>query len=68
MKKFEIAKTQQGYKSILFRYYQSSLGENNIPVYNYYLKQSTTHDRLGMYIIHKERILDIINGKYTEPA
>lgn len=64
----EVAETLQGNKSILFRYFLSSLDENNIPVYNYQLKQGITHDRLGMYIINKERILDIINGKYSEPA
>lgn len=64
----EVAEKLEGNKSILFRYFQSSLNKNDIPIYNYQLKEGTTHDRLGMYIINKERILDIINGNYTEPG
>jgi len=44
-----------------FKYFDSRLvGE--IPEYEYLLKDGVSHERLGMYIVKKEKIIEILNS------
>ena len=44
-----------------FKYFYSRLvGE--IPEYEYLLKDGVSHERLGMYIVKKEKIIEILNS------
>lgn len=41
--------------------YLETLNENGKPQYTYKVKDGTSNERLGMYIIRKEKIIEIIN-------
>lgn len=56
----EVTKELQANKNIKFSYLEI-LEENGHPTYTYKLKNGITDIRLGMYIIRKEKIIDIIN-------
>lgn len=47
-------------KNIQFVYLET-LNENGLPVYTYKLREGVSNERLGMYIIQKENIIEIIN-------
>ncbi|OPZ30424.1 MAG: DNA mismatch repair protein MutS [Bacteroidetes bacterium ADurb.BinA174] len=48
-------------KNIRFMHLETR-NDNEIPVYTYKLKTGISNERLGMYIINKEKIIEIINN------
>lgn len=56
----EVTKELQSNKNIKFSYLEI-LEKDGHPTYTYKLKDGVTDIRLGMYIIRKEKIIDIIN-------
>jgi hypothetical protein len=46
-------------KKIDFRYFEITK-QGNLPSYTYRLKSGISEDRLGMYIIEKERVVEMI--------
>jgi len=57
----EVAKELEDNKSIMFNYFDIK-EENGHPVYTYKLKRGVSDVRLGMYIIRKEGLIDLINN------
>lgn len=56
----EVAKELANKKNIQFAYFEIKQ-ENGHPVYTYKIKEGVSEDRLGMYIIRKEGLIDLIN-------
>lgn len=57
----EIAEKLSERQNIQFKYFDSKL-INNIPVYEYKLGNGVSHERLGMYILRNEKIIDILDS------
>jgi len=57
----EVAKELEDNKHIMF-YYFNILEKDGHPVYTYKLKEGVSEVRLGMYIIRKEGVIDLINS------
>jgi DNA mismatch repair ATPase MutS len=47
-------------EKINFQYFEI-IKQNNLPSYTYRLKSGISEDRLGMYIIEKEKVVELIN-------
>jgi len=58
----EIADKLNDNESIFFKYFEANL-VNEIPQYNYKLKDGVTDERIGMYILNKEKVIEIIENK-----
>jgi DNA mismatch repair protein MutS len=56
----EVADNLKENSSIFFKYFEANLVDET-PQYNYQLKDGVTNERIGMYILKKEKILEIIN-------
>lgn len=56
----EAAKELKKDSNIKFRYFEIKEHDGH-PVYTYKLKEGTSEDRLGMYIIKREKIIEMIN-------
>ncbi len=57
----EVAEKLRDFSGIEFKYFDSKLvGE--IPEYEYLLKDGVSHERLGLYIVKKEKIIEILNS------
>jgi DNA mismatch repair protein MutS len=46
--------------AIFFKYFEANLIEG-VPQYNYQIKDGVTNERIGMYILNKEKVLETIN-------
>lgn len=57
----EVAKELQNYENIQFCYFEIQ-EENEHPVYTYKLREGVSDVRLGMYIIRKEGLIELINN------
>jgi DNA mismatch repair ATPase MutS len=57
----EIADKLNDHDSIFYKYFEANL-VNEIPQYNYTIKDGVTNERIGMYILRKERVLEIIES------
>lgn len=57
----EVAQDLESEECIDFKYMETTY-EDNEPVFNFKLKSGITDERIGMWIIRKEGILDIIKG------
>lgn len=57
----EVARELKVNDNIKFSYFEITQEEGH-PVYTYKLKEGVSEDRLGMYIIKKEGLIDLING------
>ena len=57
----EVAEKVNDIKNIQFRYFDSKL-VNNVPVYEYKLENGISFERLGMYILKNEKIIDILDS------
>lgn len=60
----EVAKELQDDKNIQFAYFEVE-NEDGHPAYTYKLKEGVSDVRLGMYIINKERLIELINDIKT---
>ncbi len=57
----EVAEKLGDLSNVQFRFFDSLL-VNNTPVYEYVLKTGISHERLGLYIIKNEKIIDILES------
>ncbi|MGV8094294.1 MAG: hypothetical protein AB2L24_20740 [Mangrovibacterium sp.] len=57
----EIAEKISERQNILFKFFDSKL-INNVPVYEYKLENGVSHERLGMYILRNEKIIEIFDS------
>lgn len=57
----EIATELSKSNTIRFKYFDSKL-VNNKPTYDYKLKDGISHERLGMYIVQNEKIVEILKS------
>lgn len=57
----EVAEKLEKLTSVKFKYFDSALIDD-MPVYNYQLKEGISHERLGMYIVRNEKIIEILNS------
>ncbi len=57
----EIADKLKGHNSIFYKYFEANL-VNEIPQYNYKIKDGVTNERIGMYILKKEKVLETIEN------
>ena len=55
----EVADQLRKFENIHFGYFQTRI-DGKTPIYSYHLREGVTEERLGMLIIEKERILEII--------
>ncbi|MFV0591678.1 MAG: MutS-related protein [Draconibacterium sp.] len=61
----EVAEKINHLKNIQFKFFDSKLVDN-IPVYEYKLENGISHERLGMYILRKEKIIEILDSLTTD--
>jgi len=57
----EVANDLQSIDNIDFRYMETVFDDGN-PTYSYKLKEGITEERLGMWIVKNEGIVEIIEG------
>lgn len=57
----EVAEKLTNLSNIQFKYFDSRL-VNNIPIYEYKLENGISSERLGLYIIKNEKIIDILDS------
>ena len=57
----EIAEKLNDNQSIFFRFFEANLVDDK-PQYNYKLKEGVTNERIGMYILKKEKVLETIEN------
>jgi DNA mismatch repair protein MutS len=57
----EVAEKLSELPGIEYMYFDSKL-INETPVYEYQLKEGVSYERLGMYIVKKEKIIEILNS------
>ncbi|PKQ60261.1 hypothetical protein BZG02_20165 [Labilibaculum filiforme] len=57
----EVAKEIDKIDSVAFNYFDSKLVKN-VPLYEYLLKEGVSHERLGMYIVKNEKIVEILDS------
>jgi DNA mismatch repair ATPase MutS len=57
----EIADKLTENDSVFFKYFEANL-VNEIPQFNYKIKDGVTNERLGMYILKKEKVLELIES------
>lgn len=57
----EVATELSKSDNIQFKYFNSKL-VNNKPTYDYKLKEGISHERLGMYIVKNEKIVEILES------
>ncbi len=57
----EIADQIRNMPSVFFRYFEANL-VNESPQYNFKAKEGVTNERIGLYILKKEKVIDIIRN------
>jgi len=57
----EVAEKLKENPFIFFKYFEANLIEGE-PQYNYQIKDGVTNERIGMYILNKEKVLETINS------
>jgi DNA mismatch repair ATPase MutS len=57
----EVAEKVNNLSNIQFKYFDSKLVDN-IPIYEYKLESGISHERLGMYILKNEKIVEILDS------
>jgi DNA mismatch repair ATPase MutS len=57
----EVADKLKENPCIFFKYFEANLIEGK-PQYNYQIKDGVTNERIGMYILNKEKVLETINN------
>ena len=57
----EVAEKLEKVPNIKFKYFDSKLIDNK-PVFEYKLQDGVSHERLGMYIVRNENIVEILNS------
>jgi DNA mismatch repair ATPase MutS len=57
----EVAEKVKDLRNIQFKFFDSKLVDN-IPTYEYKLENGISHERLGMYILKNEKIIDILES------
>ncbi len=57
----EVAEEVNDLKNIQFKFFDSKLVDN-IPTFEYKLENGISHERLGMYILKNEKIIDILDS------
>jgi DNA mismatch repair ATPase MutS len=57
----EVANKLNNNESIFFKYFEANL-VNEIPQYNYRIKDGVTDERIGMYILKKEKVIETIES------
>jgi DNA mismatch repair ATPase MutS len=57
----EVAEKVKDLSNIQFKYFDSKLVDN-IPIYEYKLESGISHERLGMYILKNEKIVEILDS------
>lgn len=66
----EVAEKVKDIGTIQFNFFDSKLVANK-PVYNYKLEKGISHERMGMYILKSERIIELLDSmtsKQVSPA
>jgi len=58
----EITEKLNDNQSIFFRYFEANLVDDK-PQYNFKLKEGVTNERIGMYILKKEKVLETIENR-----
>jgi DNA mismatch repair protein MutS len=61
----EVAHELKDHPAMDFHYMETDLSSGT-PVFSYQLKEGITEERMGMWIINNEGIVDILNSKATE--
>ena len=62
----EVADELKAFSCIDFKYFEIAI-ENDIPRYTYKLKEGVTNERLGLYILKKEKVLETIAESGNQP-
>ena len=57
----EIADKLKDIDTIFYKYFEANM-INEIPHYNYKIKDGVTNERIGMYILRKEKVLETIEN------
>lgn len=57
----EVAEKVKDLRNIQFKFFDSKLVDN-IPTYEYQLENGISHERLGMYILKNEKIIEILES------
>lgn len=57
----EVADKVKSLTNIQFKFFDSKL-VNNVPTYEYKLENGISHERLGMYILKNEKIIEILDS------
>jgi len=57
----EVADILKESPSIFFKYFEANL-VNETPHYNYVIRDGVTNERIGMYILRKEKVLETIKN------
>ncbi|WP_186757082.1 MutS-related protein [Echinicola salinicaeni] len=60
----EIASQITDWPNVKFHYFEAKIDENQLN-YSYKIKEGVSYERLGMHILRKENIIDILNPKKT---
>ncbi len=57
----EVADELKGIDNVRFKYFDATL-KDGVPTYDYRLRDGISSERMGMYIIRREGVLDILNA------
>jgi DNA mismatch repair ATPase MutS len=57
----EVADKLKDNKAVFFQYFEAKL-INEVPQYNYKIKEGITDERIGMYILRKEKVIETIEN------
>ena len=60
----EVAGKLDNNTSIYFKYFEANL-VNEVPQYNYKIKDGVTDERIGMYILRREKVIETIENAMT---
>lgn len=60
----EVADKLNDNKSLFFKYFEANL-VNEVPQYNYTIKDGVTDERIGMYILKREKVIETIENAIT---
>lgn len=61
----EIAADLEKFPSIFFKYVEAKVTDG-IPAYTFLLKEGVTDERIGLYLLHKERVIETIENACKE--
>jgi DNA mismatch repair ATPase MutS len=62
---YEISDSLKNEKGILFRYFEAEI-KNDEYSFSYQLREGVSQDKLGMLILKKERVLDLLDNDPKE--